>query len=182
MNVPEETVKAWMKIIDHHLRRYRKHLDYEEIVATGYYALAVQLRSDFWRETGGSVTAILRYVDWLVKNFLGSSSNRERTYTHAGKSVPECVSLADLEWRREEEGWKELCPRVPDFVPPLLDRLEVERRLARFKPRKRAALLLHCYHGMSYAEVARALSLSESQVKRDCAGVRVPGTMQRGGR
>jgi RNA polymerase sigma-70 factor (ECF subfamily) len=75
-------------------------------------------------------------------------------------------------WRRmavEQRGLSAVAHAAPASAAPLVadqtpDQWLIER-CASLKPLHRACLLLHVVHGMTRAEIARELGLSENQVK-----------------
>lgn len=78
--------------------------------------------------------------------------------------------------RRSEEigelGDRIACQRTPTPEQQVMDkeRLDIaERTIAAMKPRKRDALRLHRYEGLTYDEIARRLSVSQTTVKTDIA-------------
>jgi len=71
-----------------------------------------------------------------------------------------------------EAGDRLACQRTPTPEQMVMDaqRLEIaERTIAAMKPRKRDALRLHRYEGLTYDEIARRLSVSPTTVKTDIA-------------
>jgi RNA polymerase sigma-70 factor (ECF subfamily) len=69
---------------------------------------------------------------------------------------------------RDEDGAAELAadsPAPEDALDARRRAAQVERELARLPERQRAALCLTAVEGLSYAEVAAALEISESAVK-----------------
>lgn len=71
-----------------------------------------------------------------------------------------------------ELGDRLACQRTPTPEQQVMDaqRLAIaERTIAAMKPRKRDALRLHRYEGLTYDEIARRLSVSPTTVKTDIA-------------
>ena len=71
-----------------------------------------------------------------------------------------------------ELGDRLACQRTPTPEQQVMDRerLDIaEQTIAAMKPRKRDALRLHRYEGLTYDEIARRLSVSPTTVKTDIA-------------
>ncbi|WP_065382918.1 RNA polymerase sigma factor, partial [Hyphomonas sp. ND6WE1B] len=71
-----------------------------------------------------------------------------------------------------ELGDRLACQRTPTPEQQVMDaqRLAIaEQTIAAMKPRKRDALRLHRYEGLTYDEIARRLSVSPTTVKTDIA-------------
>jgi len=72
----------------------------------------------------------------------------------------------------DESSDRLACQRTPTPEQQVMDtqRLAIaERTIAAMKPRKRDALRLHRYEGLTYDEIARRLSVSATTVKTDIA-------------
>lgn len=169
-SLDEEQIEAWMVIVRRHLRKYRGHREYDDILASGYFGMWKVLRSARWQQVKDEGTALVLWgVNHEVSNFLWGSACLSRQHNVRGNPVLAAVSITEID-RKNEDGryWG---PIEPDFVPALLERLQAERELAAMKPRRRAALLLGCLYGLSRKEIARQLGVPYRQIKRDLQGV-----------
>ena len=82
--------------------------------------------------------------------------------------------VRQAQWSEEigELGDRLACGRTPTPEQQVMDAQLLaiaEQTIAAMKPRKRDALRLHRYEGLTYDEVARRLSVSPTTVKTDIA-------------
>jgi RNA polymerase sigma-70 factor (sigma-E family) len=68
-------------------------------------------------------------------------------------------------WRRERPSEQPPETAGADPSAAAVDRVDLDRALARLPPRQRAAVVLRCWEDLSISEVARVLDCSEGTVK-----------------
>jgi DNA-directed RNA polymerase specialized sigma24 family protein len=157
MTISEDVLRVWMQEAKKCLRRYWDHPHFDDIVATAYLAMWEAIS----KAEEGSIRDVRGYAmraAWYgAQAFLSSPANAQRTYNvFKQKPVAPTLYLEDVRNGRHQE-WSPSRLVEPDFVPPLLERLAAEADLAKLSPKRRAAIWLCAYRGLTRDEACAQL-------------------------
>lgn len=171
MTLPEDTLRIWMQDAKGYMHRYWSHPHYDDIVAEAYLTMWEAIS----RAPEGTVRDLHGYAMRAAWNgaqaYLSSPRNEQRTYNVFKKKA--CVPSLSLEAVRERHypEWSPAQTTCPDFVPPLIERIDAEAELARMSPKRRAAIWLCAYQGLTRDEARAELGWSRDKIDKILCGV-----------
>lgn len=171
MTVSEDVLRIWMQDAKSYLHRYWNHPHYDDIVATAYLTMWEALS----RAPEGSVRDVKGYAMRAAWNgaqaYLSSPANEHRTFNiFKKKEVVPSLSLQAVEAGHYPE-WAPCGLRQPDFVPALLERIDAEREMAKLSPKRRVAIWLCAYQGLTRDEACAQLGWLRSRIDYYLRGV-----------
>lgn len=166
MTISDDVLRIWMRDAKKYLHRYWDHPHYDDIVASAYLHMWQAIQRADECEVEDLKGYAMRAAWNGAQSFLGSAKNEHRTFNiFKRKDTLPTVYIEDLRKIPQSE-WEHRKLIEPDFAPPLIERLAAEDELRRLSPRKRAALILCCLHGLTREEARLQLGWPRWRIDR----------------
>jgi DNA-directed RNA polymerase specialized sigma24 family protein len=171
MTVSDDVIRIWMRFAKRNLRRYRDHPHYDDIVATAYMVMWEAIAN----APEGSVRNLKSYAmraAWHgAQTFLSSPANAQRTWSvFKRKAMQPTLYVEDIR-KVADRDYEHPSLVTPDFAPPLIDLMAAQEALAKLSPKRRAAILLCVYGGLTRDEACAQLGWARHRIDYYLRGV-----------